>query len=124
MTPALFGLILFSVALSAGAQIVLKTGMSSPAVQAALAGGNRIEALVSIATSWGVVLGLAMYGFGAILWLFVLARIDVSKAYPFVGLGFILTMAMGYFLLAEPVGAMRLLGTVLVAAGVYLVAAS
>jgi multidrug transporter EmrE-like cation transporter len=124
MTLALYGLILFSVALSAGAQIVLKTGMSSPAVQAALAGGTRLDALVGIATSWGVILGLAMYGFGAVLWLFVLARIDVSKAYPFVGLGFLLTMAMGYFLLAEPVTVTRLLGTVLVAAGVYLVAAS
>lgn len=124
MTLALFGLILFSVALSAGAQIVLKLGMSSPAVQTALNGGTRVEAITSIATSWGVVLGLAMYGFGALLWLFVLARIDVSKAYPFVGLGFLMTMAMGYFLLAEPVTAMRLAGTVLVAVGVYLVAAS
>jgi multidrug transporter EmrE-like cation transporter len=116
-------LILFSVALSAGAQIVLKLGMSSPAVQAALNGGTRMEALASIASSWGVVVGLAMYGLGAMVWLLVLARIDVSKAYPFVGLGFLMTMALGYFLLAEPVTATRLLGTVLVAAGVYLVAA-
>jgi multidrug transporter EmrE-like cation transporter len=123
MSLALFALILFSVALSAGAQIVLKLGMSSPAVQAALNGGTRMEALASIASSWGVVVGLAMYGLGAMVWLLVLARIDVSKAYPFVGLGFLMTMALGYFLLAEPVTATRLLGTVLVAAGVYLVAA-
>ena len=42
-----------------------------------------------------MVAGLALYGLGAMVWLYVLARLPLSAAYPFVGLGFILTMVLG-----------------------------
>ena len=76
-----------------------------------------------ISNPW-VLGGLFMYGLSAALWLLVLARTDVSVAYPFVGLGFILTLAAGAFLLGEQVTMVRVLGTVLVAAGVIMVAAT
>ena len=54
----------------------------------------------------------------------VLAKVDVSLAYPFVGVGFIVTMVLGWLLLQEPVGLTRITGTLLVAIGAYLVAQS
>ena len=78
----------------------------------------------TIATTPAVVGGLALYLFGAILWLLVLAQIDVTQAYPFVGLGFLITMALGMMLLGESVSSARIAGTVLVATGVLLVARS
>ncbi len=121
MNLALLSLILVSVMMSAAAQIALKHGMSSPAVQAGLAAGLS-QALPSVASNPFVVLGFSLYGLGAILWLGVLARIDVSQAYPFVGLGFLLTMAFGVLLLGETLTPLRLFGTCLVALGVLLVA--
>lgn len=123
MNVAVIGLILVSVTMSAVAQIALKHGMSSPDVQASLAAGLG-SALPSVARSLFVWLGLGLYGLGAVLWLGVLARVDVSQAYPFVGLGFILTMVFGITLLGEHVSAARLLGTCLVVIGVLLVARS
>lgn len=123
MNVAVVGLILVSVTMSAVAQIALKQGMSSPEVQASLAAGLG-RALPSIASSLFVWLGLGLYGLGAALWLGVLAKIDVSQAYPFVGLGFILTMVFGITLLGEQVNAVRLIGTCLVVIGVLLVARS
>jgi drug/metabolite transporter (DMT)-like permease len=117
-------LILLSVCLSSIAQLTLKTGMSSPRMAAALAGEDRLAAALTVATAPLVILGLALYGIGAVVWLFVLAKTDVSVAYPFVGLGFIVTMAFGAAMLGEQVGALRLLGTLLVGVGVYLVARS
>jgi len=120
MNIAVLGLILISVAMSAVAQIALKHGMSSPVVQASLNSGiERVAPL--IATNPFIWAGLALYGAGALLWLGVLAQIDVSQAYPFVGLGFLLTMVLGIILLGESVSAMRLIGTLLVVAGVVLV---
>jgi multidrug transporter EmrE-like cation transporter len=113
-------LILISVSLSAVAQIALKSGMSAPSVQQALT--HSPLPLGAIASSPRVLLGLLLYAFGAVLWLLVLARLDVSLAYPFVGLGFILTMLLGFFLFDEPLGAARLAGTLLVATGIILVA--
>lgn len=124
MTIKILALVLASVAMSALAQILLKFGMSSPVVQQALALDRRAEAALAILASPGVAGGLALYGLGAMVWLFVLARVDVSQAYPFVGLGFLVTMALGALLLGEQVGPVRILGTVLVAVGTVLVARS
>lgn len=117
-------LILVSVSFSAIAQLVLKLGMSAPNVQSAIAGDSRIAMAQAIGLNLKVVGGLAIYALGAVLWLFVLARIDVSMAYPFVGLGFLLTMAFGALFLGEPMSFARIAGTVMVASGVYLVAQS
>jgi len=120
MNIAVLSLILISVTISAVAQIALKHGMSSPAVQAGFTSG--LEKLAPLVAAHPFVwLGLALYGAGALLWLGVLAQVDVSQAYPFVGLGFLLTMVFGVILLGESVSAMRLIGTLLVVAGVILV---
>jgi len=115
--------ILVSVSMSAIAQITLKVGMSSEKMKHALSDAvGRFDTLWFIVTDFFVVTGLAIYFLGAMVWLLVLAKIDVSVAYPFVGLGFILTMAAGALFLGEPLGMQRIIGTLLVVAGVTLVA--
>jgi multidrug transporter EmrE-like cation transporter len=119
MTLRLLLLILASVGLSALAQLALKLGTAG-------LGGPRAEGagreLWGLATSPMVIAGLALYGVGAVLWLFVLGRAQLSLAYPFVGMGFILTMLAGAMVLGEPVGAARIAGTLLIVAGCVLVA--
>ncbi|MBX9702347.1 MAG: EamA family transporter [Acetobacteraceae bacterium] len=118
----LLAMIVGSVAMSALAQMLLRFGMSRGPVQAALAEGGAVPVTLAIASSPGVVAGLALYGLGAVVWLFVLARVPVSFAYAFVSLGFLLTMALGCLVLGEALTARKLLGTLLVALGVWLVA--
>ena len=118
-------LTLLSVTMSALAQLTLKWGMGAPGVQAAIRSEAGIgPVLLGAATSFGVILGLALYGASAVIWLLVLARWDLSKAYPFVGLGFVLTAALAVWLLGERVTLDRVLGTVLVLGGVLLVSRS
>ena len=124
MTLRLFMLIIFSVSLSAIAQIALKTGMSSHRIQTAIQNTTGIGLAWDIATDWRVIFGLALYFLGALVWLLVLAKVDVTMAYPFVGLGFILTMIMGAWFLSEPVGVTRIVGTLLIVAGVALISRS
>jgi multidrug transporter EmrE-like cation transporter len=121
ITGPLIGLILVSVSCSALAQISLKYGMGRPAVQAVL-GGRTIPIMLAVASSPMVWFGLFLYGFSALMWLFVLARIDVSVAYAFVSLGFLLTMALGFLVLGEPLTLPKLAGTLLIMLGVWLVA--
>jgi multidrug transporter EmrE-like cation transporter len=78
--------------------------------------------LASALTSPLVLAGLALYAFGALVWLLVLARAELSFAYPFVGLGFVMTLALGKFALGEDVSLARVAGTLLVVAGVVLIA--
>lgn len=121
MTVRLFLLILASVGLSAVAQLALKIGASAPARARPAGLGGEMAGLLQ---SPMVFVGLGLYALGALLWLFVLARAPLSLAYPFVGLGFILTMFAGAFFLNEHFGAARVVGTLLIAAGCVLVARS
>lgn len=123
ITWQILALVLFSVGCSAFGQIALKFGMASAAVQAALTTGGVVPVSTAIAINPFVLSGLFMYGFSAMVWLFVLARLDVSIAYPFVSLGFVVTMSLGCLLFGEPLTLRKVLGTIVVMFGVYLVAA-
>lgn len=122
MTAKLLSLTLFSVMLSAVAQIALKAGMSAPQVLRAIAGDDYIEKIVVVATSPFVITGLGLYVLGALVWLSVLAKVDVSLAYPFVGLGFLITAGFAALFLGETITLPRLIGTGMIAAGIVLVA--
>ena len=124
MTLRMIALIVVSVILSSSAQILLKIGMSSRAVQVALKAGTVTDALWAVATNVGVIGGLAAFGISVLLWLLVLSQADVSFAYPFVALGLVVTVISGRLLLGEPLTMLRMGGLVLILCGVSLVALS
>ncbi|WP_407530139.1 EamA family transporter [Methylobacterium oryzisoli] len=118
MTLRLFVLILVSVFLSAMAQVALKKGVG---LAKSLDGNPEF---IGFLLQPLVLTGLFLYGCGAILWLSVLSRADLSLAYPFVSLGFILTMAAGVLFLGESPSLTRIIGTMIIAFGCILVARS
>jgi drug/metabolite transporter (DMT)-like permease len=124
MPLPILGLILLSISLSAIAQVLFKFGMSSVAVRQALAAGSPMQAAIAVFLSAGVLGGLSLYGIGTVLWLGVLSRTEVSQAYPFVGLGFVLTALIGYFLFGDALGPLRIVGIALVVAGIFLISRS
>lgn len=111
-------LILLSVGLSAIAQIAMKAGVSGASAPSA---SSVLGSYMSMLTAPKVLLGLACYGLGALIWLRVLSMMDVSQAYPFVAVGFVLTMALGFMLLGETPHLTRLLGAGFILVGVWLV---
>lgn len=111
-------LILLSVGLSALAQIAMKAGVSGASAPPA---SGLLGSYLAMLTSPRVLLGLACYGLGALIWLRVLTMMDVSQAYPFVALGFVLTMVLGFVLLGETPHLTRLLGAGFILVGVWLV---
>jgi multidrug transporter EmrE-like cation transporter len=124
MTAPLLFLILLSVSLSGFAQVSFKLGVSSAAARAAMADGSVTSTLLAFGQSPAVIIGLGMYGIGTLIWLNVLSRMDLSLAYPFVGLSFLITALLGYCFFHEPFHVGRIAGTALVVAGVILVARS
>ena len=111
-----------AVGLSALAQVALKAGMSASAVQDQLRSGTTLDVILAILLNTGVIIGLALYASSVGLWLLVLAREEVSRVYPFVGLGFLVTMAFACLFLGESFTSQKAVGTLLVALGVYVVA--
>jgi len=121
VTIVLVPLILFSVLLSSIAQILLKTGMTNQEIINAMNINNAFQIIRAIASNYWVLGGLFIYFSSALLWLFVLAKVDVSLAYPFVSVGFIFTMILGYLIFGEPLSLTKLIGTALIVTGVVFI---
>ena len=122
MSVQLIVLILSSILLSSTAQIILKLGMSSASVIMAIQSQSTFSIIQSIVTNIYVIGGLTLYFASAAVWLFVLAKVDVSFAYPFVGLGFIVTMLLAYLINGEMLSATKVIGTLCIAIGIVIVA--
>ena len=123
MSYLALGLILITVTLSACAQLALKIGVTKSQFDVALR-SSVVDGLVAAAGSPMIWSGLTIYGLSVALWLWVLSKVDLSVAYPFVGVSFLVTMMFGIFLLNENVTPGRIAGTLLIACGCVLVAKS
>jgi len=116
--PGAVLLALVCVCLTAAAQVLMKLGMSSPAIQQALASGSLRELAGMVLASPAIWGGMLCFGASAGLWLLVLGRLEVSAAYPLVSLGVVLTTLAGIFILGESAGMYKILGVTLIVAGV------
>lgn len=117
-------LALLCILMTTAAQIALKVGVASPQLQSWLTNGRWPDFLFHALWSPLVMIGLALYAVGTLLWLLVLARADLSYAYPFVSLGFVMTTLYAFYVLHEPLGMARLSGIALIVGGVALIASS
>jgi drug/metabolite transporter (DMT)-like permease len=115
--------ILISVLAGALGQILLKKGMGSMG-PLTLSMDQVGGILWRIATNPYVVIGLFVYVCGTLFWLVALSRVDLSYAYPFASLSYIVMLAASWFLFHENITPMRLLGTVVVGLGVFLISRS
>jgi len=124
MHGIILALALVSICMSAVAQVLFKVGMSAAGVRTALADGAAPGVIRAVALNPGIVGGLALYGLGTVLWLGVLSRAELSQAYPFVGLSFVLTALFGVVLFNDSLSVQRIAGIAAIVAGVYLVGRS
>ncbi|MDQ8187862.1 EamA family transporter [Pelagicoccus sp. SDUM812002] len=116
-------LILFTVLTNFGSQILLKKGMTS-IDQFEISREGLTKSALNVAFSPYVIAGLLVMVISMASHLVVLSRVDISYAYPFLGLSFILTAAWGHFILHEDVNLWRWAGVALISSGVALVAKS
>ena len=115
--------ILMSVVLGAVGQILLKKGMGSMG-PLTLSIGQIGSILWRMATNPYVVVGLGIYVCGTVFWLTALSRVDLSYAYPFASLSYIVMLTASWLLFNEHITPMRVLGSVVVGLGVLLISRS
>ena len=118
-----FLLALMSILMSVAAQFSLKAGVTELRAGLLTGAPGILQSFIAFASNRFLILGFMLYGLGAIVWLSVLAKWDVSKAYPIVGLGFLMSAAVG-FAMGEPVTLLRLFGVLLIVTGVLVVTMS
>ena len=116
MSLGYFSLIVASVSLNALAQIFLRKAMLAIDIS------NTIRAANWAALAWDVVnpfflLGMLCYAVSIVVWLLVLSKLEVSLAYPFLSIGYVITAVIGYFFMGEAVTLPRVAGIGLICLG-------
>ena len=116
-------LIMLDVILNVAGQLSLKYGMSQI--------GNFTVSLSTLppvflkaATNLSILTGLVFYGLGFLVWLIVLAKAEVSYAYPLISLAYVFTAVLARFMFGENLSITRMLGIVVTCLGVFLIARS
>ncbi|MBP3346219.1 MAG: EamA family transporter [Alphaproteobacteria bacterium] len=116
-------LILSSVTLNALAQLFIRQGMI---VRGKFAFGfEQVFSLVfGIFTNIYLLAGMFSYGISILLWMAVLSKVNVSLAYPFLSIGYIITAVLAYFIFNEPLTWQKIIGILIICVGVFVLSQS
>jgi drug/metabolite transporter (DMT)-like permease len=106
------GGVLFSVALNATGQLLFK------AARVAQPDASVLRLFLHPETWYGFLI----YGLSAVCWLWVLARAQLSLAYPILSLTFPIVLGLSAFLFGEVISPMRWAGVGVIVLGVSLLA--
>jgi multidrug transporter EmrE-like cation transporter len=112
--------IIISVLASTVGQLLLKKGMNSMG-SVTLSLNQLPSVLWQMVTNLNVFIGLAIYFGGTIFWLAALSRVDLSYAYPFASLSYMVMLVASWIMFDEKITLSRVLGTIVIGAGVLLI---
>lgn len=114
-------LILGSVLLNCLAQVLMRKGMLAVG-QVGLSGlVTHAVDMVLNAWLWGA---MACYGVSIVLWMLVLSKVQVSFAYPFLSIGYIVAAVVGYFWMGETLDAYKISGILIICFGIIVLSRS
>ncbi len=106
-------LLLLAMAISLGGELLFKHGIMQTELKL------NLMSIVKTIFSPFIFFGFALFGSGAILWLFVLQRFPLSVAYPTLALNYVWILVISYYLFGEQITVNKIVGICLIIAGVY-----
>lgn len=114
LSPAVwFGLIFTPILISSG-QILFK-------LTSAKTGGLNLQDLVSLVSSPTLLIALALYGLGTVIWIFTLKSVPLTLAYSFMALTFCFVPVLAALFLGEALTLRYAAGAVLIIGGMLLI---
>jgi drug/metabolite transporter (DMT)-like permease len=86
--------------------------------------GGFISAYLKIFLTPWVITGSLIYFSSTFFWLYALSKVDLSFAYPFLALSYVLIILSSRFFLGESIPLIRWIGVLVICFGVFLVSKS
>ncbi|MDR3002492.1 MAG: EamA family transporter [Fibromonadaceae bacterium] len=114
-------LILSSILLNSAAQLLIRKGMLAVGK---ISASNVLQSIIPMVSNIYLWLAMLCYSVSIFLWMAVLSKVETSYAVPFQSVGFVVVALAGYFLFNENVSYLRIIGILVICAGVYLVSRS
>ncbi|GAI02453.1 unnamed protein product [marine sediment metagenome] len=112
--------IFVSVSLAVVGQLLLKIGMLRMG-RFSLNISTIVPQYTRILLNPFIIAGIISFALSMLVWLYVLSRLELSVAYPFVALNYVLILFASHFLLKETITPVRIIGVAVIVIGVYLI---
>lgn len=109
-TIALLG---FTLLLAAGQLLFKKVGLD-------LRGGPLVDGALRVLGQPTLYAALVLYGIATLLWIWILSRVPLSRAYPFVALGVAFVPLASIIMFGERVRPAFWFGVILIVAGIII----
>ena len=114
-------LILVSVLLNCTAQLCIRKGMLLVGETGMSNMITNLGVMVTNIWLWGAMI---CYALSILLWMAVLSKVEVSFAYPFLSIGYVVAAVVGYYFFGESLSVIPIVGLVIICIGVYLISRS
>ena len=83
---------------------------------------NQLPSILwQMGTNPSVVIGLIIYLAGTVFWLAALSRVDLSYAYPFASISYVIMLVASWLMFDEKITLFRIIGSVVIGVGVLLI---
>lgn len=107
----LLSLATFTVMLSLGQLLFKRVGLS-------IQGQSASDAVVSAIKDPALIAALMLYGLATVLWIWILSRVPLMQAYPWVAAGIVIVPMLGWLVFGERVSWIFWIGVALIVAGI------
>ena len=105
-------------------ELFLKRGMNEIGALDFAALNTLVPLFAKVVTNPNIWIGFIGFGGGSIFWLSVISRVPLSLAYPMLGLMYVIVVVESWVFLGEGLHPLRVIGSLVVGAGVALVGLS
>lgn len=108
--------LLLAICLTVSGEMLLKAGVQR-------VGGFSFtwDGILRTFGNWMVLAGFALIFAASVFWLVVISKWELSVAYPMLGLSYVVTVIASWLVLREPITWQKVVGSLVICAGVALV---
>ena len=85
---------------------------------------GKVQFIAQLFLNPWILSGILATLFAGISWMLAMTRFEISYAYPWVGLNFVLMLIFGVLIFDESFNMTKMIGTILVVAGIVIIAQS
>ena len=100
-----------------GTPLLIATGQVLFKIASQSTGDLSLRGIAALACNPVLILALAIYGFGTLVWIYVLKSVPLTIAYSFMGLTFCFVPPLALLFFNEPLTVRHAVGTALIFAG-------
>lgn len=116
-----YGYIAMTIALTVFGQIAIKMQVAQAGALPA-AGGDKLAFLVRLLLNPWIIAAFAAAFLASVAWMGAMTKFQLSHAYPFMSLNFVIVLALSAWLFNEPMSITRMAGVALICIGTIVAA--